>query len=116
VIITSEDIPGWSVASEQGVTVALDVTVTDALKKEGLARDFVNRIQNLRKDQGMAVLDKIVIEVQPKSEFDSVLSEYENYISQEVQALSIKTNPHLASPVLVDLDEFEINVQIKVSR
>lgn len=116
VIITSEDIPGWSVASEHGVTVALDVTVTDALKKEGLARDFVNRIQNLRKDQGMAVLDKIVIEVQPKSEFDSVLSEYENYISQEVQALSIKTNPHLASPVLVDLDEFEINVQIKVSR
>ncbi|MCZ8355763.1 MAG: isoleucine--tRNA ligase [Cyclobacteriaceae bacterium] len=116
VIITSEDIPGWSVASEQGVTVALDVTVTDALRKEGLARDFVNRIQNLRKDQGMAVLDKIVIEVQPKSEFDSVLSEYENYISQEVQALSIKTNPHLASPVLVDLDEFEINVQIKVSR
>jgi len=116
VIITSEDIPGWSVASEYGVTVALDVTVTDALKKEGLARDFVNRIQNLRKDQGMAVLDKIVIEVQPKSEFDSVLSEYENYISQEVQALSIKTNPHLASPVLVDLDEFEINVQIKVSR
>ncbi|MFN5557339.1 MAG: isoleucine--tRNA ligase, partial [Chryseotalea sp.] len=116
VIITSEDIPGWSVASEQGVTVALDVTVTDALKKEGLARDFVNRIQNLRKDQGMAVLDKIVIEVESKPEFDAVLNEYENYISQEVQALSIKTNHHLTSPVVVDLDEFEINVQIKVSR
>jgi isoleucyl-tRNA synthetase len=116
VIITSEDIPGWSVASEQGVTVALDVTVTDALKKEGLARDFVNRIQNLRKDQGMAVLDKIEIEVEQKQDFEPVLKEYENYISQEVQALSIKINNHLTSPVLLDLDEFEINVQIKVSR
>src|SRR5690606_34530680 len=59
VIITSEDIPGWSVASDNNVTVALDVNITDELRKEGVARDFVNRIQNLRKDLGLEVLDKI---------------------------------------------------------
>ncbi|HEX8060719.1 MAG TPA: isoleucine--tRNA ligase, partial [Cyclobacteriaceae bacterium] len=62
VLISSEDVPGWAVASENGVTVALDISVTEALKKEGIARDFVNRVQNLRKDMGLEVLDKIVIE------------------------------------------------------
>ena len=64
VLITSQDIPGWSVASEGGVTVALDITLTDELKREGLARDFVNRVQNMRKDMGLEVLDKIGIAVE----------------------------------------------------
>src|SRR5690606_1259180 len=64
VIITSEDVPGWSVASENGLTVALDVQITDELRREGIARDFVNRVQNMRKDLGLAVLDKINIEVE----------------------------------------------------
>ncbi len=59
VLITSQDIPGWSVASHNGITVALDVTLTDELKQEGIARDLVNRIQNLRKDMGLEVQDKI---------------------------------------------------------
>jgi isoleucyl-tRNA synthetase len=59
VLISSEDIPGWSVASENGLTVALDITLTEELKREGIARDFVNRVQNLRKDMGLEVLDKI---------------------------------------------------------
>ena len=61
VLISSQDIPGWSVASDGGVTVALDVTLTDELKQEGVARDLVNRIQNLRKDMGLEVQDKIHI-------------------------------------------------------
>ena len=66
VLISSEDIPGWSVANDGAITVALDIQVTDDLKQEGVARDFVNRIQNLRKDLGFEVLDKIVIEVENK--------------------------------------------------
>jgi isoleucyl-tRNA synthetase len=64
VLISSEDIAGWSVASENGLTVALDITLTDELKREGIARDFVNRVQNMRKDMGLEVLDKISIEVE----------------------------------------------------
>jgi isoleucyl-tRNA synthetase len=67
VLISSEDIPGWSVASEGTLTVALDITITEELKKEGIARDFVNRIQNLRKEMGMEVLDKIQLEVKQDS-------------------------------------------------
>ncbi len=66
VLISSQDIPGWSVASEASITVALDITITPELKREGIARDFVNRIQNLRKDLGLEVLDKIEIEVEKK--------------------------------------------------
>ena len=62
VIISAEDVPGWSVRSEGGITVALDITITDELKIQGIALDFVNRIQNLRKEMGMEVLDKIRIE------------------------------------------------------
>lgn len=64
--ISSEDIPGWSVASENGVTVALDITITEELKKEGIARDVVNRVQNMRKDMGLEVQDKIKITIQKK--------------------------------------------------
>ena len=60
--ILSEDIPGWLIASEGTLTVALDITLTDELRKEGLSRDVVNRIQNLRKDRGLEVQDKISIE------------------------------------------------------
>jgi len=82
VLISSEDIPGWAVASENGLTVALDITLTDELKREGIARDFVNRIQNLRKDTGLEVLDKIVIEVEGNGELTtSALSAYKEYIS-----------------------------------
>src|SRR5690606_11000528 len=68
VIITSEDIPGWSVASDGKLTVALDVQVTEDLRREGIARDFVNRVQNIRKDMGLEVLDKILIDVERQPE------------------------------------------------
>ena len=62
--ITSEDMPGWLVASEGKLTVALDITVTDELRREGVARELINRIQNLRKDSGLEVTDKIAVEVE----------------------------------------------------
>lgn len=116
VLISSEDIPGWSVASENGVTVALDITLTEELKREGIARDFVNRIQNLRKDMGLAVLDKISIEVEKNGEgVSSALMEHKEYIRTETQALSLEVTEKLAGASEVDMDEFILKVKVSVN-
>lgn len=117
VLISSEDIPGWSVASEGGITVALDVTITEALKKEGIARDFVNRIQNLRKDMGLEVLDKIGIEVERDGEMvTAALTEFKDYISTETQALTFDLKDTVAEATEVDMDEFMLKVKISVKK
>jgi isoleucyl-tRNA synthetase len=117
VLITSEDIPGWSVASEAGVTVALDINVTEDLKKEGIARDFVNRVQNLRKDMGLEVLDKIAIEVEKDGEqVTAALTEYKEYISVETQALTLELKEKLSDAREVDMDEFMLKVKINVKK
>lgn len=114
VIISSEDIPGWSVAAEGGVTVALDIKVTEDLKKEGIARDFVNRVQNLRKDMGLEVLDKIAIEVEKDGEIvTAALTEYKDYISVETQALTLELRDKIADAKEVDMDEFMLKVKIR---
>ncbi len=113
VLISSEDIPGWSVASEGNVTVALDITLTEALKKEGTARDFVNRIQNLRKDMGLEVLDKIVIEVQQSTpETDNAITEFADYIRTETQALSLELKQNVSNSVEVEMEDFKLNVKV----
>lgn len=115
VLISSEDIPGWSVASEGGITVALDVTLTDELKREGIARDFVNRIQNLRKEMGMEVLDKIAIEIERNGEaMTSAISEFKQYISTETQAVSLEIKDNVVNATEVDMDEQVLKVLIRV--
>ncbi|MFM8742103.1 MAG: DUF5915 domain-containing protein, partial [Cytophagales bacterium] len=113
VLISSEDIPGWSVATESGITVALDINITDDLKREGIARDFVNRIQNLRKDKGLEVLDKISITVQKDGELVAAsITEFKEYICTETQALSLEFEENLNESTEVDVDEFMLNVNI----
>ncbi|MEX2231319.1 MAG: isoleucine--tRNA ligase [Cyclobacteriaceae bacterium] len=117
VIISSEDIPGWSVATENGLTVALDVQVTEELKREGIARDFVNRVQNLRKDLGLAVLDKINIEVERNGEaLNSALTSYKEYISIETQALSLEIKDKVTDAAEVDMDDFMLRIKISVNK
>jgi len=116
VLISSEDIAGWAVATEGSITVALDITVTEELKREGIARDFVNRIQNLRKEQGMDVLDKIAVEVEALNGFAEALNEYKEYISTEVQALSLEIKPEVANAVEVEMDEVMLKVKISVKK
>ena len=118
VLISSEDIPGWSVATDGGVTVALDITVTEELKREGIARDFVNRIQNLRKDMGLEVLDKISIEVEQSSANGHVdaIQEHKAFISTETQALTIEFKPKLDGAVPLDMDEVVIHVKVSVTK
>ncbi|GAB3653248.1 isoleucine--tRNA ligase [Echinicola sediminis] len=114
VLITSQDIPGWSVASDNGITVALDVTLTDELKQEGIARDLVNRIQNLRKDMGLEVQDKITIKVAKLNEqVDKALENFADYIQSETQALSLSVNGDVAEGTVLDMDDFELKVKVE---
>ena len=119
VLISSEDIPGWAVAAEGGITVALDITLTEELKREGIARDFVNRIQNLRKDIGLQVLDKISIEVEIGTHSEpvtSALNDFKEYISSETQALSLELKDVLVDATEVDMDEFVLKVSVEIKK
>ena len=87
--ISAEDIPGWSVASKGSLTVALDITISEQLRKEGEAREFVNRIQNLRKDSGFEVTDRININIVENGQLATSINEYKNYICAEILADSI---------------------------
>jgi isoleucyl-tRNA synthetase len=112
--ISSEDIPGWIVAAENGLTVALDTTITEDLRKEGIARDVVNRVQNLRKDMGLEVQDKIRIDVQRADELvNAALEANREYICTETQALELNLKPHVENAQAVDLDDFVLNLKIQ---
>ncbi|SMO88050.1 Isoleucyl-tRNA synthetase [Saccharicrinis carchari] len=87
--ITSEDIPGWLVASEGKITVALDVNITEDLKQEGIAREFVNRIQNLRKDSGFDVTDKIILTISKNDATDRAVLNFKDYIASQTLAEEI---------------------------
>jgi len=112
--ITSRDIPGWLVASEGGLTVALDITISDELRKEGLSRDMINRIQNLRKDQGLDVQDKIAIKYATSDEMmRAAIADFSGYIKAETQALSLELNGTNEGEKF-DIDGIEIDIQIEV--
>ncbi len=115
--ITSEDIPGWSVAREGNLTVALDINITDELKREGMARDLVNRIQNLRKDQGLEVQDKIQVSVEQGNQLvDEAVEAHRSYISQEVQATELSLVDTLADATTLEMDEVEVKVTLQLSQ
>lgn len=108
-----KDIPGWLVASEGGVTVALDITITEELKKEGIARDLVNRVQNMRKDQGFEVQDKIKISVEKNDELiNTALIANSAYICEETQALSLDILDAVADGTEVEMDEHKLMLAI----
>jgi isoleucyl-tRNA synthetase len=88
--INAQDIPGWLVASEGGITVALDITLSPELKAEGLAREVVNRIQNMRKDSGFEVTDRIAVQIQTTDIITEAIKQFEQYICTEVLANSIQ--------------------------
>ena len=112
--INSQDIPGWSVASEGKTTVALDITLTDELLMEGLARDLVNRVQNMRKDMGLEVQDKIDISIKKGDDFvEKSVAANREYICTETQALSLEMTDSLNAPQQVEIDERTLEVEIK---
>lgn len=115
--ILTEDIPGWLVASESGITVALDVTLTNELRGEGIARDFVNRIQNLRKDRDFSVTDKVQIVLERTDEvLVQAIETNSDYIQQEVQAVSLELVNDLngsASVAEIEMDEFLLRIKVE---
>jgi isoleucyl-tRNA synthetase len=117
VLITSEDIPGWLVATENGITVALDITLNDELKDEGIAREFVNRIQNLRKDRGFEVTDKITLEIQEHDAINGAINNNLNYICSETLATSLQLVAEVKpeNKLLVEVDE-NVSTFISIER
>ena len=113
-MIQSEDIPGWTVATEGGITVALDINITDELQREGIARDLVNRIQNLRKDLGLEVQDKIKVTVDDDNEvINKSIQSNKEYICTETQALELDVTSGLQDYRELEIDSFVVKLSIE---
>ena len=112
--IISEDIPGWLVANEGRLTVALDITVTEELRKEGLARELVNRVQNLRKSSGFDITDKITISILSCPEMNEAIAAYKEYIANQVLAVSIDIfEEAISDATVLDFEDFNLSVKIE---
>ena len=111
--IFSEDIPGWLVANEGKLTVALEVTITEELRQEGIARELVNRIQNLRKQSGLEITDKINIILSKNEKTDAAVEAYREYISNQVLGNSLTLVDKVQDGVKLDMDEYELEVRIE---
>lgn len=115
--IQSEDIPGWLVANEGALTVALDINVTPELKEEGIARELINRIQNIRKDSGFDVTDKITVRISRNNATDAAIEKHAEYIGSQTLATSVTLadNAELNNAQEVEIDE-ETKLMIEVKR
>ena len=111
--IISEDIPGWLVANEGRLTVALDITVTENLRKEGLARELVNRIQNLRKSSGYDITDKISVTVLSNDVIDEAIKDFNSYIANQVLAVSVEITDVISDATELDFEDFKLSVRIE---
>ena len=110
--IFSEDIPGWLVANEGKLTVALDVTVTEELRREGIARELVNRIQNIRKSSGLEITDKIKITLSKNQQTDDAVNEYKDYICNQVLGTSLTLTDNVEGGTELEFDDFRLYVSV----
>ena len=110
--IFSEDIPGWLVANEGRLTVALEVTVTDELRREGIARELVNRIQNIRKSSGFEITDKIDIVLSKNPNTDDAVTEYNTYICNQVLANSLTLADEVADATELSFDDYSLMIKV----
>ena len=110
--ILSEDIPGWLVANNGSITIALDVTITPELQKEGVAREFVNRIQNIRKSSGFEITDKICVKIENSENVRGAIESFGDYVASQVLANSIELVEKVANPIELDFDDFKVNIEV----
>jgi isoleucyl-tRNA synthetase len=113
VIISSQDIEGWLVANSDGITVALDVTITDDLKNEGIARELVNRIQNIRKDSGFEVTDRVEVTIQKEGRLETAVSQNIAYIKQETLTEVLQFEEELSTGTEIAFDDIATRLRIK---
>ena len=108
--ISSEDIPGWTVANKGSLTVALDVTITPELEAEGNAREFVNRIQRIRKDQGFDLTDRIEVAVTAANGMKNSLAQFKDYICAEILADKLEILPDVPGGTEIDINDVSLKV------
>ena len=108
--IISEDIPGWLVANEGNLTVALEVELTDELKNEGMARELINRIQNIRKESGLEITDRIAVVLSPNEDVEKAVNSFGEYVKTQVLADSVSVQPNDGQEV--DFDDFKLNIKV----
>ncbi|CAN5301593.1 isoleucine--tRNA ligase [soil metagenome] len=113
--VSSDEISGYEVAGNGKLTVALDITITEHLKNEGVAREFVNRIQNLRKDKNLALTDKIVVYIIENQLIHDAITQYYDYICAEILAESMEFQPEIPDGVEIDVNDLILQVNIKKS-
>lgn len=111
--IISEDIPGWLVANEGNITVALDITITDDLRREGIARELVNRIQNLRKSSNFEITDKIAVQIAKQPQINDAVEAFNDYIAKQVLAVSVKLVDTLDNATELELDDCIVEINIR---
>jgi isoleucyl-tRNA synthetase len=111
--ISTQDIPGWLVTTEGGTTVALDVTLSEELKYEGIARELVNRIQNLRKDSGLEVTDRIALKVKKSELLNAAIEQNEQYITSETLADTLEMVSELNEGLDVDFDNIQTQIALE---
>ena len=119
IIITSEDleiitdsIPGFEIASKGFLTVALDITISQVLQNEGNAREFVNRIQNIRKENSYELTDRIIVTIEENAELQSSLMEFKDYICREILADSLEFTPALNSGITIEVNDVSLMVNV----
>ena len=108
--IISEDIPGWLVSNEGNLTVALEVELTDELVKEGMAREIINRVQNLRKESGLEITDRIKVTLAPNAQTDAAVAAFGDYIKSQVLADDLLVQPNEGKEIA--FEDFNLNIQI----
>ena len=114
--IASEDMPGWLVASEGKLTVALDITLTDELRAEGVARELINRIQNLRKDSGFEVTDRIRVAIERKAAVADAVERHADYIAQQTLAVEVATADAPAGETVAECEVDDESLRIALTR
>jgi isoleucyl-tRNA synthetase len=110
--IIAEDIPGWSVANKDNLTVALDITVTPELQDEGNARELVNRIQKIRKESGLELTDRIAVKIEEHEPLKSAIINFSDYICTEILADNIQIIPHIQDGTDIEVNEATLKVLI----
>ncbi|MBO4332152.1 MAG: isoleucine--tRNA ligase [Paludibacteraceae bacterium] len=110
--IKSEDIPGWLVANNGDLTVALDIQLTPELVKEGVAREFINRIQNIRKSSGFDITDKISVKIERNEKVNDAVADFADYIGAQTLAKSVELVDKVANPTELDFDDFKVNIEV----
>ena len=110
--ISTDQIPGYEVTSKGSLTVALDITITEQLRNEGVAREFINRIQNIRKDQNLEFTDKILVKVSENEALMDSITQFNNYICAEILADKLEFLSEIHDGTPIEVNDYQLNVNV----